>query len=86
MSNQRSKDIDKALEMVRMLVAAVRDDSLEEEEADQLVGKLLVGLDQIMARIDGTDTAMTPPHLVNKIEIEPPKSKSKSRAKKDKTQ
>jgi hypothetical protein len=80
-SNPKSKDIDMVLEMVRQLIAAVKDDSVHEDEADELVGKLLFGLDQMMSRIDGDDTGMAPPHLIDKLEIEPPKVKRNKRNK-----
>jgi hypothetical protein len=84
MGSSKSKDIEMVLEMVRQLVAAVKDDSLDDEDADQLVGKLLVGLDQMMAKIDGDDPSMAPPHLINKLEIEPPKTKTKTKRTKSK--
>jgi hypothetical protein len=75
LSNQKSKDIEIVLDLVRELIAAVKDDSINDEYADQLVGKLIVRLDQMMCKIDGLDY----PHLIDKLEIEPPKTKTKTK-------
>ncbi len=68
------------LEMVRQLMSAVKDDSLPDEDADQLVGKLLVSLDHMMTLIDGDGSSIAPTHLIDKLEIEPPKTKIRKSA------
>jgi len=79
---RRDKDIELMLELVRRLVDIVQDESLSDDDADRQVSKILVGMYQLIARIDGepevtSRKASGVGHLSKKMQIEsrPPRTK-----------
>jgi hypothetical protein len=66
-------------------VSLVKDETLPDAHADREVAKLLVGLDQLMSRIDGNsdEAPKGVNQLAARMEIDPPK-KTTTRTKKAK--
>lgn len=79
--NRNTADVDQLLNMVRQLINTVKDVNMPDEVVNDTISKLLVGLDQVMSRIDGNQDKPKNSALINKMEIDPPK-KPKSRKKK----
>lgn len=75
-SKNRLQEAEQIISMIRQLVDIVKDDTLPEEEADQLVGRLLVKLDHGIQRYDQGLDPLGSSHIKDKLEMEPkPKRK-----------
>jgi hypothetical protein len=78
MSKNKLQEAEKILEIVRLLLEIVKDETIPESEADKTVGQLLVKLDIALQKYDHPDIS----NIKDRIEIEQPvrkTSKSKGR-------
>jgi hypothetical protein len=69
----KNDDINRVLDLVRELLMIVRDESADDSTSDREVGRILLGLDQMMAKIDGDTKKGKKDHI--KMEILTPKKK-----------
>ena len=78
MSKSKLQEAEQILDIVRQLISVIKDGSIPEDEADKMVGKLLVKIDNAMQRYDqGLDpiASVADNPMKGKMKIESPKRK-----------